>query len=126
MREQRQYESVRELFTEQQMAAMKDDLVQAVGEVKMLRTEKTASMSTMGAAIKAAEKLVFELQEKLSLGYEVIDVEVIAVYDEPEPGTKKIVRADTGKELRVEPMTARERQQSFGFGIAGEDSRPEK
>ena len=127
MNEQRQYESVRRPFTEREMADMNDQLVQAVGEVRTLRAEKTNQTSTLGAAIKTAEKLVFELQEKLSLGYENIDVEVVPVYDEPEPGMKKIVRFDNPSEvLRIEPMTPRERQQSFGFGITGEDSRPEK
>lgn len=125
MNEQRQYESVRRPFTEREMADMNDQLVQAVGEVRTLRAEKTTQTSTLGAAIKTAEKLVFELQGKLSLGYEMIDVETFPVYDDPEPGRKKIVRADTSEVLRIEPMTPRERQQSFGFG-SGEDLRPEK
>ena len=126
MNEQRQYESVRRPFTGQEMADMNDGLVQAVGEVKTLRAEKASRTTTLGAAIKAAEAHVFDLQEKLSLGYELIDVEVFAVYDEPEPGRKKIVRTDNSEVLRVEPMTPRERQQSFGFGMSGEDQRPEK
>jgi hypothetical protein len=115
MGDQRQFESVRRNYTEQEMSSMNDGLVAAVGDVKNLRAEKTAAMSTMGAAIKQAENTVFDLQGKLSLGYELIDVETIAIFDEPEPGKKKIVRADTSEVLRVELMTAREKQTSFGF-----------
>ena len=105
---------------------MNEGLVQAVGDVKSLRAEKASAMSTMGAAIKQAESNVFDLQGKISLGYEVIDVEVFSVFDEPEPGKKKIVRADTSEVLRVESMTARERQQTCSdSGIAGDDPRPE-
>jgi len=41
--------------------------------------------------------------------------------DRPTVGTKTIIRVDNGAEVRQEPMTTREKQQSFGFGIAGED-----
>jgi hypothetical protein len=125
MEERRQFESVRRNYTEQQLRDMNEGLVQAVGDVKNLRGEKASAMSTIGAAVKQAEARVFDLQEKISLGYEVVDVEVLAVMDEPEPGKKKIIRADTSEVLRVELMSPRERQQSFGFGIAGEDPRPE-
>ena len=125
MEERRQFESVRRNYTEQQLRDMNEGLVQAVGDVKNLRGEKASAMSTIGAAVKQAEARVFDLQEKISLGYEVIDVEVLSILDEPEPGKKTIIRADTSEVLRVELMSPRERQQSFGFGIAGEDPRPE-
>lgn len=115
MGEQRQFESVRRNYTEQEMATMNDGLVAAVGDVKTLRADKTAALSSMGAAIKQSEKLVFELQGMLSQGYELIDVETITIFDEPEPGKKKIIRADTSEVLRVELMTQREKQSSFGF-----------
>lgn len=113
--QQRQFESVRRNFTEQEMTTMGDGLVESVGTVRTLRAEKTAAVASMNGQIKTTEKIVFELQEKLSLGYELVDVETITVLDEPEPGKKKIIRADTSEVLRVEVMTMRERQQSFGF-----------
>jgi hypothetical protein len=115
MGEQRQYEQVRRNFTEQEMTDMHDALVQRVGEVKDLRSEKTQANASMNAAIKGTEKGVFDLQEKLALGYETVEIEVLAVMDRPTVGQKTIIRVDTGKELRTEPMTAREKQQSFGF-----------
>jgi hypothetical protein len=110
-----QFESVRRPFTADEMLKMHDDLVIQVGEVKELRTQKTQTNTELNASIKAAEASVWSTQEKLSLGYELIDIEVVSVLDRPEPGKKEIVRADTGQVLRVEPMTLMERQQSFGF-----------
>jgi hypothetical protein len=112
---ERQYESVRRPFTDIELVAMHEQLVVEVGNVKELRGQKTQTNTTINAAIKTAEKSVWDLQEKLALGYEQIDVEVIAIFDRPEPGKKLIVRVDTNQELRVEPMTLRERQQAFGF-----------
>ena len=115
----RQYESLRRYFEPKEIADMHEQLVQAVGEVKDLRTQKAQSTTTISAAIKTAETNVFSLQEKLVTGYETVDVEVIAVMDTPRPGMKKILRVDTNEVLREEPMSARERQQSFGFQEPG-------
>jgi hypothetical protein len=115
----RQYEQVRRNFTEREMADMHEALVQRVGEVKDLRSEKTQANASLNAAIKGAEKGVFDLQEKLALGYEMVEVEVLAIMDRPVQGSKTIIRVDTGEDLRTEPMTAREKQQSFGFQEPG-------
>jgi hypothetical protein len=115
MGDQRTYEQVRRNFTDKEMTDMHDALVQRVGEVKDLRSEKTQANASMNAAIKGTEKGVFDLQEKLALGYETVEIEVLAVMDRPTVGTKTIIRVDTGQELRTEIMTAREKQQSFGF-----------
>jgi hypothetical protein len=115
MTEGRMYESVRRYFTEAEITEMHEALVVRVGEVKDLRGEKKQADSTLGASIKTAEKGVFDLQDKLATGYEVIDVEVISVMDEPSPGMKKIVRVDNNEVIRTEQMSAREKQQSFGF-----------
>jgi hypothetical protein len=111
----RTYEQVRRNFTERELAEMHEQLVVCVGNVKDLRAEKTQANSTINAAIKTAEKSVWDCQEKLALGYEVVDTEVIAAMDTPRPGMKRIVRVDTNETIREEPMTARERQGSFGF-----------
>lgn len=112
---ERQYESVRRYFNETEIAEMHESLVQSVGTVKELRAEKAQTNTTMNAAIKGAEKEVWDVQEKLANGYEVVDTEVIAVMDTPMPGQKRIIRIDTNETVREEPMTAREKQGSFGF-----------
>lgn len=112
---ERQYEQLRRYFTDIELATMHEQLVVEVGNVKDLRGEKAQTTTTLGAAIKTSEKQVFDLQEKLSLGYEVIDVETISIMDAPTPGQKQILRVDTNQVIRTEPMTAREKQGSFGF-----------
>jgi hypothetical protein len=113
--DRRSYESIRRNFEPQEMAAMHQHLVEAVGEVKNLRGEKAQVTTEINAQIKAAEKAVWAVQEKLANGYETLDVEVITVMDAPQPGTKQIVRVDTNEVLRELPMTAAERQTSLGF-----------
>lgn len=122
MNDGRMYESVRHYFTDVEIADFHEALVVRVGEVKELRGEKKQVDSTLGAAIKTAEKSVFDLQEKLSTGYEIVEAEVIQIMDSPTPGMKKIVRVDNNEVIRVEPMTMREKQQSFGFEEPGKEA----
>lgn len=119
---ERQYEPIRRYFSEEELAALHDQLVVSVGEVRELRGQKTQAMTVYGAQIKTAEKSVWDLQEKLAMGFESVDVEVLAVMDTPTPGMKTVIRADTSEKVRVEPMTAREKQQSFGFTETGGES----
>jgi len=117
---ERQYESIRRYFGDEELAVLHEQLVVQVGEVKDLRGQKTQANTIINAQIKTAEKSVWDTQEKLATGYESIDVEVVPVMDTPKPGQKTIIRCDTSEKLRVEPMTARERQMSLGFEPGGE------
>jgi hypothetical protein len=119
---ERQYESIRRYFSAEELDALHEQLVVHVGEVRELRGQKTQANTIINAQIKTAEKTVWDTQEKLATGYESIDVEVLAVMDIPAPGQKTIIRADTSEKIRVEPMTAREKQQSFGFHEPGAES----
>jgi hypothetical protein len=116
-----EYEQLRRYFTDTELAAMHEQLVVEVGSVKELRSQKTQANTAINASIKGTEKNVFDLQEKLSTGYEVIDVEVVWLMDTPAPGQKTVIRVDSSEKLRVEPMTLRERQQSFGFSEPGSE-----
>jgi hypothetical protein len=112
---ERQYEAIRRYFSDAELAVLHEQLVVQVGAVKDLRAQKTQANSVLNAEIKTAESNVWDSQEKLATGYESIEVEVLAVMDMPTPGMKTIIRADTSEKIRTEPMTAREKQQSFGF-----------
>jgi hypothetical protein len=115
MGDERQYESVRQPFTDKEMAAMHDLLVERLGDVEKLEAQKKQDTLVINAAIRGATKEVYELRGKLALGYAMVEVEILAVMDRPKPGSKTIIRVDTGEELRTEPMSLRERQGSFGF-----------
>lgn len=117
---ERQYESIRRYFSDEELASLHEQLVVQVGEVKDLRGQKTQANMIVNAQIKTAEKSVWDVQEKLATGYESIEVEVVPVMDTPKPGMKTIIRCDTSEKLRTEPMTARERQMSLGFEPGGE------
>jgi hypothetical protein len=121
MEDRPQYEQVRRPFTDQEMADMHDALVQRLGDVEKLEAQKKQDNLVINAAIKGATKEVYDIRGKLAAGYEMIEVEVLAVMDKPKPGTKTIIRVDTSEELRTEPMSMRERQQSFGFTEPGDE-----
>jgi hypothetical protein len=74
MSEHREYESVKRPFTDAELAEMHEALVQRVGDVKALRGQKSQTNTEINAAIKGAEKAVWDLQEKLTAGYELVDV----------------------------------------------------
>jgi hypothetical protein len=111
----RQYETVKRYYSDQEIETMKNQLVTSVGEVRDLRGQKSETTTTLGAAIKSAEKAVFDLQQQIETGYESVEVEVVALFDTPVPGRKRIIRTDTNEPLREEDMTNRERQAQLGF-----------
>lgn len=67
------------------------------------------------AQIKAAQGRVSDLTTKLNNGYEMREVEVLVLFDEPKQGVKRVVRADTNEHLRDEAMTLEEMNRGFGF-----------
>jgi hypothetical protein len=112
---ERTYEQQPRDFTKEELAAMHDQLVIELGAHKELRSTKTQNNATINAQIKGAEKTIYDLQDKLAKKYEMVDIEVVTMLDSPAPGQKQILRVDNNIVLRTEPMTARERQGSFGF-----------
>jgi hypothetical protein len=117
-------ELVKRTYAESELREMRDTLPLKVQEVYDLKSEKLQSNTALTASIKDAEARVASLVAALNLGYVVEEVEVLYLFDDPSPGKKKVVRADTSDVLRIEEMTPRERQQTFGFQEP--DERPEK
>jgi hypothetical protein len=112
---ERTYEQQPRDFTKEELAAMHDQLVIELGTHKELRSTKTQNNATINAQIKGAEKTIYDLQDKLAKGYELVDIEVVTLMDSPAPGEKQILRVDNNKVIRTEVMTAQERQRNFGF-----------
>ena len=111
----RLYESVKYQFTNDEMRELGGALAREAQIVFDLREQKKNATASLTASITAANKRVGDLTTKINNGYEMREVEVIAEMDKPRPGIKTIWRVDTGEELRKEPMTMQEMQQSFGF-----------
>jgi hypothetical protein len=117
----RLYEDLRYPFTPDelrdlglQLAAREQDRIDA-------EAAKKSATATFNAQIGDLDKEIAELTRKVNTGYEMRPVEVMAVFDTPAIGMKRIVRMDNNETLREEPMTLHERQSSFGFNFDPND-----
>ena len=120
MSEARLTERVRYKFTDDELRDLGVQLAREQQGVDTLRDEKAETTAAVNARIKEAERRVSEMAVKVTNGYDWIDVEIMQMLDEPRAGMKRIMRTDTGEHLRDEPMTAAEKQTSFGFRMGGE------
>ncbi len=121
MAQKRSYESVKYNFNAGELRELGEVLARDVQSVFDLRGQKATVSAELAAAIKSAEKRVSEVTRKINHGYELRDVEVIALFETPRPGLKQIVRLDNNEVLREEAMTTEEMQASFGFDTAAKD-----
>lgn len=118
-------EKVRYTFSPDELRELGSMLAREDQGIRDLRDQKSAATAAISARIKEADRRASELAVKLNNGYELREVEVMAMLETPRPGMKRIIRPDTGEHLRDEPMTAEEMQSSFGFPEPGEgDARP--
>jgi len=84
-------------------------------------------MATFNGAIKEASQRAAETAVKVNNRYELREVEVVRLMDTPRPGMKAIARIENPDEvIRIEPMTAAEKQGTFGFSLSEDDEGGEK
>jgi hypothetical protein len=119
MAENRSYESVKYTFTHDEIRTLGEQLAREAQTVFDLREQKATLTAELAGDIKSANKRVGDLTHKINHGYELREVEVMTMYENPRPGQKTIIRVDNNETLRVEPMSMKEMQSSFGFS-AGE------
>lgn len=110
-----QRESLEYHFKPEELRELGAELARANQAVYDLRAEKVATVTSVGALIKAAEKLAAELTMKLNQKFEFRDVEVVFDMDRPKPGLKTMIRTDTNVEVRIMPMSLEEQQGTFRF-----------
>jgi hypothetical protein len=72
-------------------------------------------VASLAASIKEAESRAADSTKKINNGYELREVECLAVLETPRAGMKRIIRLDTNEVVREEAMTLSEMQQGFGF-----------
>lgn len=113
--ETRIYEELPYKFTRDELRLLGEDLARANQEVYTLRGNKKTTASSMEAAIKEAEARAAVLTRKLNEKSELRETEVHALMNTPRPGLKTIVRADSDEEIRTEPMTDADRQETLPF-----------
>lgn len=114
--EHRLYEPIKYAFSGEEIRALGEALARENQTIYDLREQKASAVASLTASIKAANKRAADLTAKINNGYELREVEVLAMLETPRPGLKTIVRIDNNEEIRVEPMTLQEMQGSFGFG----------
>lgn len=117
----REFEEIPYKFTKTELDDMGRDLAHANQQIYDLRSEKIATVATMGAAIKAAEKHAADLTQRINQKFEMRRVEVVFLMDKPKVGLKTVIRSDTGEELRVAAMSLEEQQATLNFGERGEE-----
>jgi hypothetical protein len=113
--EQRRFEKVRRAFSEPEIVAFKDLLAYKVREQLEQQELRAEAVGRFSATLKILSAEIAQLSDQLSSGSEWVDVELVILLDQPRPGLKTLVRVDNNEELRVEPMTPEDRQQSLGF-----------
>lgn len=114
--QKRQYEAVKFTFGPNDIQELGQALARENQIVYDLERRKKEVDAELGTQIKAANGRCEETTRKLNNGYEMREVEVLVMMDEPKSGIKRIIRADTNEHLRDEAMTLDEMQRGFGFG----------
>jgi hypothetical protein len=115
--DRRTYEEVKYQFSADERQDVAQQLARECQHAFELEAQRKAMMAELGGQIKAAENRVAELSVLVNNGYEMRSVEVLHIMDEPLPGTKRVVRVDTGELLREEKMSFAELQRGFPFEV---------
>lgn len=115
MTDKRQYESLKFTFTQDEVRDLGQRLARETQTVYDLEQAKKEYDADMGSKIKAANGRVADVTTRVNNGYEMREVEVLVMYDEPSMGRKRIMRLDTNSIVREEAMTVDEMQRGFGF-----------
>jgi hypothetical protein len=113
--EKRLYESIKYTFTRDEIRGLGEGLARENQTIYDLREQKTNLVASLAASIKEAESRAADSTKKINNGYELREVECLAVLETPRAGMKRIIRLDTNEVVREEAMTLSEMQQGFGF-----------
>lgn len=113
--EKRLYEAIKYTFEPTEIRELGEALARESQTVIDLRDQKKKMTAEIGGQIKAATERVAELATKINTGCEFRDVECLVLMDTPARGRQTIIRLDTNKPVREEPMAAEDMQGKFGF-----------
>lgn len=106
-------------LTAEQVAAKKDQLVDAVGQLADVEAEKALAMQDFNKALKDARKSQRALLSAIRTGQEEIEVQVFERRDERRH-EMHTVRLDTNEVIETRPLTFEERQLTLGEKPGGE------
>jgi len=113
--EKRLYESIKYTFGQDEIRVLGEGLAREAQTVFDLKAQKKSVVASLSASIEAASNRVADLTTKINNGYELREVECLAMMETPRPGMKRIIRLDTNETVREEAMTMQEMQRDFGF-----------
>ncbi|HZF23984.1 MAG TPA: hypothetical protein VE030_11035 [Burkholderiales bacterium] len=122
MAEKRLYEAIKYTFGPTEMRELGESLAHENQNCFNLEDQKANTVAALAAAIKSAKSRVVELTTKINNGYEMREVECLAILETPRPGMKRIIRLDTNEMVREEAMTVNEMQSGFGFIAPGPEA----
>lgn len=108
-------ETVRRDLTKEELDVLGEQLNTAILEAVGFEAEKKREVDRLNQQIKDVTQKSIDLARKRQQGFEMVEVEVIVAYDEPERGMKQIVEAYTGRVIRAERMLPEEMQERLDF-----------
>lgn len=108
-------ERLRCVFSDDEQVEHGKLIARAAQKWSELEQQKKEIDAQIKGEIEQQKSIVQRLSSAISMGYEYRDVETHFVMDTPSPGTKTVVRVDTGEVLRTEPMTSSEKQGVLSF-----------
>lgn len=117
---ERSYEAVKFEFGSADVQELGHGLAREWQNIADLEARRKEVAADLASQIKAAYGRVNDIALKLNNGYEMREVEVLVLWDEPRMGMKRTVRVDTSVVLREEAMSLQEMQRGFGFTEPGD------
>ena len=106
---------VKYTFTREELRELGLRVAAKVRDLYNERTARAAAVAMYVGHIKALEKEISDLVEKLNMLSEPRKMECTIHYHIPKHGVKTIIRPDTGETVTEEPMSEAEMQSSFVF-----------
>jgi hypothetical protein len=113
-------------FSESEINDAAKDLARAAQTKAALEQRKKEIDAQMKADIEAQNSIVGRLAQLINVGHEYRDVECRIELDTPEPGRKRIIRLDTGEEVKVVAMTDTDKQLSLDLHAKAETESSKK
>lgn len=102
-------------FTKEDLEKKGQDLARENGLVAEIELQKKSVLSQFKDRRAACDQKIAALSREISNGYEMRTVECVARYHTPKSNHKSIIRLDTNEVVRVDVMTASERQELLPF-----------
>jgi serine phosphatase RsbU (regulator of sigma subunit) len=105
------YESVKYEFSEKELAEISQTLAAELSHLAELEHKKAVEASSYASAIKESRAKIDTLGQKVFYRFEMRELEVTTMLDEPVEGMKRIIDTATGEVIREVEMSRDEKLQ---------------